>query len=666
MQIIEPQANPSIAESVEQAFDTIEWAVKGASNRGRFERVEDFRPAKHAVDAYCSVLHFTPDVQEYATDRDRNRRYRESGRPSVASYDGPAKADGLHFELDAKDDLPRAQRELEMILAALEEVGIPREAVELAFSGSKGFHGFIPAALFGGFEPAPCRGLAARLKALAHLLLDNLELTTVDWGVYDATRLWRCENTKHSGSERYCIPVTADEASGPLDALLALAAGPRVIDRPDRDEWLARPELAELWARAASAAVQRHSGSGAHGPIPEKIVEPNRHDTLRRVAVRLAHQGHSEGQIRALLLVMNAEQCDPPKPEEEVCALAAWAGDAVNHDDNEDGDGWDTARDAERAKRLEEEGDAARDRERATRERLRAIEHRQSRILAVIANDKAQRLKLPAIALGAYLDDPLDKLTTNADGFVRVTIRGQPRDLPKGHPDRGKPTAGSLASYMGVGGSSCSRYLHEFERAGLLSIQYESPHPVCGEPWKTICWLKLKDSADEFLRKVACLSSEKRQGGERPRCPRCGSEAQIRVTYCAACGEVLVRQLDSLGDCDSVQNNLGEEAPTVDRAITVEQERIRQNPVRQVDTQRSIDPVRQLDALGDGDIDLNNSYAVQQEILATADAEGRRWHPPNQGNGAGSLCWYCHGNGQAVPAVALNPPDRPACAKHRV
>jgi hypothetical protein len=91
--------------------------------------------------------------------------------------------------------------------------------------------------------------------------------------------------------------------------------------------WLVHPDEADPvpFPPAALAVVRRELGADrgttrlADG---ELFTEGGRNDALFRVACRLRHYGHSEAEILALLLVMNADRCDPEVADDEVEKIA--------------------------------------------------------------------------------------------------------------------------------------------------------------------------------------------------------------------------------------------------------------------------------------------------------------------------------------------------------
>jgi len=67
-------------------------------------------------------------------------------------------------------------------------------------------------------------------------------------------------------------------------------------------------------------------GTPGPSPIPEKITEGVRNDTLFRLAASLRARGLGMEAIQAALLVENRARCQPPLPEDEVRSIAESAG----------------------------------------------------------------------------------------------------------------------------------------------------------------------------------------------------------------------------------------------------------------------------------------------------------------------------------------------------
>lgn len=105
----------------------------------------------------------------------------------------------LIFDFDSKDDLNRAKIDTIELISRLKKKGIPESAIDLYFSGGKGFH----------------------LKVHVNDLLTSQELhsiglsfidglNTADTVVYNDSRIVRLPFSKHR-SGLYCIPISMDE-----------------------------------------------------------------------------------------------------------------------------------------------------------------------------------------------------------------------------------------------------------------------------------------------------------------------------------------------------------------------------------------------------------------------------------------------------------------------
>lgn len=104
----------------------------------------------------------------------------------------------------------------------------------------------------------------------------------------------------------------------------SIHAGTGRLYAVERDSEIAT--LPEAWARAAASwsTATNAAQDGAEPGDPDwKIPENGRHPWLVRQAARLRGTGLRAAALEAALLALNAERCDPPKPEAEVRRLAA-------------------------------------------------------------------------------------------------------------------------------------------------------------------------------------------------------------------------------------------------------------------------------------------------------------------------------------------------------
>ncbi len=146
---------------------------------------------------------------------------------------------------------------------------------------------------------------------------------------------WR-SNTGGGGEHYYfSLPPGVTVRSGPLEGYpgldiktvnsLVIAPG-SVHASGRRYEWAAdaHPDdipRAEAPAWLVRLAARPRKVETAAASDAEPIIA-NRNVTLTSLAGKLRQDGLSQGAIEAALLVTNAERCQPPLPEQEVCAIA--------------------------------------------------------------------------------------------------------------------------------------------------------------------------------------------------------------------------------------------------------------------------------------------------------------------------------------------------------
>ncbi len=187
------------------------------------------------------------------------------------------------------------------------DLGVPREAMLLSFSGRKGHH----LSLFFA-EPVP----AADARRLLALILSRVQLS--------------------AGISAEAFPKQ-DRLGNPDDpgslgnlVKLPLATHPISGQRADLiDECMVVPLAAEQLAAILSshgAALPRTERRAAQA-IPEGPVrEPDRHNTVASLAGSLRHRGLEPDVILTTLRSVNLSKCQPPLPDEEVRDIAEWTG----------------------------------------------------------------------------------------------------------------------------------------------------------------------------------------------------------------------------------------------------------------------------------------------------------------------------------------------------
>ncbi len=293
-------------------FQWVDVAVGGVAKRNNPRRLSEFSP-NGTPDIYTTWRRFGPEFPEYV----RTNPSPTTGKPpSVAGYNGPSVAPYLPLDVDVEGDAEGALSAVRGVLSELEALGVPLEWVRISFSGSKGYHLELPEELFGGFGVLPARESAHRHKLLAERMFPNPVDWKLDPGVYDATRLWRVENSLHGKTGLYAVPLSLEEvrslsASGIRD----LARTPREVPRPEGEPEPV-PALVELWR--CTTEPKRKRAAGGSGPF----TKGERNRALTSLGGTLRQRGLGEEAVFAALWALNLEACDPPLDESEVRRIA--------------------------------------------------------------------------------------------------------------------------------------------------------------------------------------------------------------------------------------------------------------------------------------------------------------------------------------------------------
>lgn len=79
------------------------------------------------------------------------------------------------------------------------------------------------------------------------------------------------------------------------------------------------------WLLARCQAA-RPEGNGRSAPLPDRVKDGERNNTLTSIAGTMRRRGFGEDAILAALLIENKQRCNPPLPDREVSAIAASVG----------------------------------------------------------------------------------------------------------------------------------------------------------------------------------------------------------------------------------------------------------------------------------------------------------------------------------------------------
>lgn len=144
------------------------------------------------VDWYVSAYTYGQEALEYF---EKNK--------SIKGFQGEAWTDHLHWDFDSKEDFDLARTGVLNLLKKLDELQMA-DGVEVFFSGNKGFHVLLHTEQ--KFSPKDTKRICHNIAIDA-----GVDTKVFDTTVYNTTRIFRLEYTKHPSSKLFKIPVSYDE-----------------------------------------------------------------------------------------------------------------------------------------------------------------------------------------------------------------------------------------------------------------------------------------------------------------------------------------------------------------------------------------------------------------------------------------------------------------------
>jgi hypothetical protein len=189
----------------------VDYATGGAQFRNNAVDLDNI-PKSILPDSYMTYFWYGDDFKDYV---EKNK--------SVKGFKGLLNADYLPFDID-NEDLEKARLNAINITRCLQmRYGLYNADMDIYFTGAKGFHIQIPAAVFGGFDPS--FDLAEIFKLLAFEISAGYD---IDGVIYEPMRLWRIPNTINSKTGLYKIGITLQELNSlTIDKIKELAHLPR-------------------------------------------------------------------------------------------------------------------------------------------------------------------------------------------------------------------------------------------------------------------------------------------------------------------------------------------------------------------------------------------------------------------------------------------------------
>jgi hypothetical protein len=218
---------------------------------------------------YSTYFCFTDELLTYMSA--------QAGAPSVAGYEGKVWAPFLPIDLDHPELTPALDAARRLGDWFFETWKVDAAALQIYFSGAKGFHLMLDTRLFG--RVAPSRSLPMIFDSLRRHLAQELPealRATVDLTIKDRMRLLRLPNTMHEKSRLYKIILSADELrSRDAGQIRALAKRPRPLTLTDETGLLS---CVDVKANGAAAQlfrrVQRQLKQMTRKPFAYRFLRP--------------------------------------------------------------------------------------------------------------------------------------------------------------------------------------------------------------------------------------------------------------------------------------------------------------------------------------------------------------------------------------------------------
>jgi len=249
----------------------------------------------------------------------------------------------LYFDMDIdlSNELQwkKIKRDLSFVLTAIEnELKIPRDRVQLFFSGNKGFHLLISPLIFG---IQPIVNLNEFYKFIALKIQSYTLFNTIDTKIYDRKRLFRLPNSINGKTNRYKVPVSYDyiKKSSHKDMLLYASSKKEYININTSEITNAIEAMKVLWTDFNNNNKPKNKTNKNFKMIynnsellpcikailEEGVTQGNRNNTAVIVASALLQNGKSKEEVQEIMLQWNEEKNSPQLPRQEILSVISSA-----------------------------------------------------------------------------------------------------------------------------------------------------------------------------------------------------------------------------------------------------------------------------------------------------------------------------------------------------
>lgn len=195
--------------------------TQGLNSVGKLipETDDVYKHIKNSRDYYVSIYKYNEDHKKHAEEMvDAEKVDKETGevleykRPRGVTGIEDVKTDVVAFDLDNKSNMDQARLDTITTVERLLDMGVDIDNINVAFSGGKGFSVVVKHDKL--ITPQEHRTIAEGIAG---------DLDSWDTTLYNASRIFRVDGTKHNKTGLYKTPLDPDDLYGTMDDIMGMA-----------------------------------------------------------------------------------------------------------------------------------------------------------------------------------------------------------------------------------------------------------------------------------------------------------------------------------------------------------------------------------------------------------------------------------------------------------
>ena len=258
---------------------------------------------------HISASELLPTIEKYNGSEGYYCLFDLEPRDSFQGYRGfHAPALGYYvLDFDSSEDMELAKADC---LTAIEKLDLEPGTYKAFFSGGKGFHLYIRQEFF---NLPPSEHTAKQFERIVSQIGKDLNLSTLDDGIYQANRKFRIPNSRHPKTGLYKVELTYDQLKLPIAEIVTLAKAPRELTLSHYNTSRAK------YAKGSITPV----GSVALSPASFGLDVPDSDNPFTKfrdkVCIsRLLASKHKEGRRHEVIITIVADYYHQGRPESET------------------------------------------------------------------------------------------------------------------------------------------------------------------------------------------------------------------------------------------------------------------------------------------------------------------------------------------------------------